>query len=177
MVNKENQFLSIFESLAEHAPIIAKSNFRTRSKKLKKVERALMSYRMALKEALYQDFKKTDAEVDLTEIYPILQESKFIRRRLREWMHPHAVPTPPRRTRRRTTRSSTFTGSTSTEGSTLGSLGTGAGARRSCSTRGSPNAPCWTSRRARTSDPGALTPSLRPAPRLVSRRSAGVAER
>lgn len=94
MNNKENQFLSIFESLADHAPLIAKSNFRTRNKKLKKIEKALMSHRTALKEALFQDFKKTDAEVDLTEIYPILQESKFIRRRLREWMHPHAVPTP-----------------------------------------------------------------------------------
>lgn len=89
-----NQFFTVFESLIDHAPKIAETNFKVRSKKLKKVERALMSHRAALKEALHNDFKKTAAEVDLTEIYPVLQESKFIRKRLRDWMTPHAVPTP-----------------------------------------------------------------------------------
>jgi aldehyde dehydrogenase (NAD+) len=90
----ENQFLPVFESLAQHAPVIAQTDFRTRRNKLKKVEKALIAHRSALKEALYQDFKKTDAEVDLTEIYPVLQESKFIRKRLSDWMRPQAVPTP-----------------------------------------------------------------------------------
>lgn len=94
-MNPLNQpFKSLFESLSQNAPIIAKTSFRTRSQKLKKLERAMMSNRAALKEALYQDFKKSDSEVDLTEIYPVIQESKFIRKRLRDWMGPHPVPTP-----------------------------------------------------------------------------------
>ncbi|MGA1545027.1 MAG: aldehyde dehydrogenase family protein [Saprospiraceae bacterium] len=90
----ENKFDKVFESLRQNAPNVAKTNFRTRCNKLKKVEKALMVHRDAIKDALYKDFKKTAAEVDLSEIYPILQESKFIRKRLNDWMRPHPVPTP-----------------------------------------------------------------------------------
>ena len=90
----ENKFDKVFESLRQNAPNVAKTNFRTRCNKLKKVEKALMVHRDAIKDALYKDFKKTAAEVDLSEIYPILQESKFIRKRLNDWMSLHPVPTP-----------------------------------------------------------------------------------
>ena len=53
-----------------------------------------MKYRDAIREALYKDFRKPAAEVDLTEVLPITSEAKFIKRRLRGWMHDARVRVP-----------------------------------------------------------------------------------
>src|SRR5947209_4941819 len=50
--------------------------------------------REEIRAALWDDYRKPPAEVDLSEIYPVIGEARHARRHLRRWMKPHRVPTP-----------------------------------------------------------------------------------
>lgn len=65
-----------------------------RIRKLKAIERALMTRRDEIRRAMWEDFRKPAAEVDLSEIYPALGEVRHARRHLRRWMKPRHVPAP-----------------------------------------------------------------------------------
>ncbi|MNJ94878.1 Aldehyde dehydrogenase [compost metagenome] len=45
--------------------------------------------------ALYEDFKKPSAEALSTEIYPLLSEIRYLKKRLKKWMSPFYRGTPP----------------------------------------------------------------------------------
>ena len=59
---------------------------------LSKFEKALHHYRSRFQEALYLDFKKPSTETDLTELYPLLSEIRYIRSNLRNWARPYSEP-------------------------------------------------------------------------------------
>ncbi|MCL4131090.1 UNVERIFIED_CONTAM: hypothetical protein GTU68_041248, partial [Idotea baltica] len=65
-----------------------------RIKKLKALHKSLLKNKQALREALYEDFKKHPSEVDLTEIYPVTGELKHTISHLEKWMKPKKVGTP-----------------------------------------------------------------------------------
>jgi aldehyde dehydrogenase (NAD+) len=60
--------------------------------KIRALENALLARRDEIRQALFDDYKKPAAEVDLSEIYPVLGEARHARRHLRRWMEPHRVP-------------------------------------------------------------------------------------
>ncbi|MGE0871023.1 MAG: aldehyde dehydrogenase family protein [Kofleriaceae bacterium] len=62
--------------------------------KLKRLRAAILDRQDAIRAALYKDFRKSAAEVDLTEIYPALVELKRAVKSLRSWMKPQRVTTP-----------------------------------------------------------------------------------
>ncbi|MGK7391213.1 MAG: aldehyde dehydrogenase family protein [Candidatus Cyclobacteriaceae bacterium M2_1C_046] len=70
------------------------SSIQERKNKLKKLEQALMSYRKEIHQALYDDFRKPVAEVDMSEIWPVISEIKHTRRHLHRWAKPQKVKTP-----------------------------------------------------------------------------------
>ena len=53
-----------------------------------------MSHKQEIRDALYADFRKHPAEVDLTEVMPITSEIKHAIRHVSKWMRPHRVKTP-----------------------------------------------------------------------------------
>ncbi|MGE0546162.1 MAG: aldehyde dehydrogenase family protein [Kofleriaceae bacterium] len=65
-----------------------------RIEKLQRLRSAILERQDAIRAALHQDFRKSAAEVDLTEIYPALVELKRAVKSLRGWMKPHRVTTP-----------------------------------------------------------------------------------
>jgi len=73
---------------------VGKSIAKERIVKLKKFKRALLSKRKALHDAMWHDFKKPPAEVDLTEIYTVTSEIDFTVKRLAAWMRSKRVDTP-----------------------------------------------------------------------------------
>ncbi len=73
---------------------VAGSSVSERKAKLTRLHEAVMRYRPQIKEALYQDYRKHPAEVDLTEIYPVTTEIKDAKRNLSRWMANHKVGTP-----------------------------------------------------------------------------------
>ncbi len=84
----------VFALQQEHQQVIANTNAKQRIKKLKALHKSLMANKQALRDALYEDFKKHPSEVDLTEIYPVTGELKHTISHLEKWMKPTKVGTP-----------------------------------------------------------------------------------
>lgn len=83
-----------FESLKANQYAVGNTTVEERRAKLKKLHKAILKYRPAIKEAMYNDFNKHPSEVDLTDVYPITAEIKHVRSHLSHWMGRHGVPTP-----------------------------------------------------------------------------------
>ncbi len=73
---------------------IGKTNASERIKKLKRLQKAILKFRVELQEAMWKDFRKPAAEIDLTEIYPVLTEIRFASKHLKRWMKPKKVARP-----------------------------------------------------------------------------------
>ena len=73
---------------------VADTSAAERKAKLSRLHDAIMKYRPQIKEALYKDYKKHPAEVDLTEIYPVTTEIKDAKSNLSRWMANRKVNTP-----------------------------------------------------------------------------------
>jgi aldehyde dehydrogenase (NAD+) len=92
-VNKE-KILSVFHAQKANSLAIGKTTARERIRKLQKLHDLVMKYRPEIREAMYKDYRKPAAEVDMTEIYVVTSEIKHAKANLRKWMSPHYVPTP-----------------------------------------------------------------------------------
>lgn len=61
---------------------------KDRKKKLKKLRSWILENRSKIQVAIYEDFKKSAEEVDISEIYPVLTEIRVAINNLTEWMSP-----------------------------------------------------------------------------------------
>ncbi|MEW7289234.1 aldehyde dehydrogenase family protein [Aquimarina sp. 2304DJ70-9] len=77
-----------------HYTSVGKTKASERIKKLKKFQKVILKFRKELQEAMWKDYRKPAAEVDLTEIYPVLQEIRFAIKHLKSWMRPKRVARP-----------------------------------------------------------------------------------
>ncbi len=91
----ENKYQELFNKQKAHQFEVANTTYKERLQKLNILQHAVeVTYRFALQEALYKDFKKPAIEADLTEIYPVIGEIKFAKKNLRKWMQRKKVATP-----------------------------------------------------------------------------------
>lgn len=67
---------------------------KERKRKLNALKKSIFDNREAIRQALYNDFRKAPAETDITEIYPSVSEIRHAADRLEEWMRPQRVETP-----------------------------------------------------------------------------------
>jgi len=67
---------------------------RARIEKIRALHDAMLARRDEIRAALWADYRKPAAEVDLSEIYPVVGEARHAMRHLRSWMRPRRVPTP-----------------------------------------------------------------------------------
>ncbi|MBT8221401.1 MAG: aldehyde dehydrogenase family protein [Bacteroidia bacterium] len=84
----------IFNSQTANQFEVGNTTAKQRLAKLDKLYDAVLKYKQEIREALYADFKKPEAEVDLTEIYIVTSEIKHARRHLKQWMSREKVETP-----------------------------------------------------------------------------------
>lgn len=84
----------IFRLQQESKDRVGSTSVRERKARLKALHQAILKHRPAIKQAMYEDYRKHPAEVDLVEIYPVTAELKHARRHLAGWMADHRVPTP-----------------------------------------------------------------------------------
>ncbi|HUP44718.1 MAG TPA: aldehyde dehydrogenase family protein [Thermoanaerobaculia bacterium] len=73
---------------------LASTTAPERIEKIRRLEEAVLARRDEIRQALHDDMRKPPQEVDLTEIYAIVSEARFARRRLRRWMRARRVSTP-----------------------------------------------------------------------------------
>jgi aldehyde dehydrogenase (NAD+) len=83
----------IFEAQQRNRAAVAATTAAQRIEKLKRFERLLLERRDEIRAAMWEDYRKPAAEVDLSEIYPVLSECRHAARHLRKWMKPKRVST------------------------------------------------------------------------------------
>jgi len=91
---KTQKLESTFNSILKNHPKIKNTTSKERIIKLKKLKKNIFLYRNEIKRALFEDFKKSSSDVDLTEIFPVISEIKHNIRHLNKWMKDEIVPTP-----------------------------------------------------------------------------------
>jgi aldehyde dehydrogenase (NAD+) len=82
----------IFADQQKTALTLRTSDARSRIQKLIRLRDAIVANTKAIHAAAYADFKKPEAEVNLTEIFPVLIEIKDAQKHLKKWMQPKSVP-------------------------------------------------------------------------------------
>ncbi len=78
-------------NLLRNGSILKYSDVEERLNKLKKLEKATITHRKSVQEALFNDLGKPDSEADVTEILPVLKEIRHARGKLSTWTKPHKV--------------------------------------------------------------------------------------
>jgi aldehyde dehydrogenase (NAD+) len=84
----------IYESQQSNRARVAGSTSSERIEKLRRLEEALFARRDEIRAAMWSDYRKPPAEVDLSELYPVVGEIRHARRHLKRWLRPHRVATP-----------------------------------------------------------------------------------
>lgn len=93
--NMDNRFSKQFYRQTVNQFKVGNSTHKERIKKLDALKHALeVTYKDAIRKAMYDDFKKPALETDLTEIYPVTKEIKFVKKNLKSWMKRQTVDTP-----------------------------------------------------------------------------------
>ena len=94
LASPASQFAAEFAALRARAPALRAEGAAARRQRLARLADWLGANRLAIQEALHQDFKKPPEETDLTEIWPSLTEIRHTSRHLGKWLAPRAVGTP-----------------------------------------------------------------------------------
>jgi aldehyde dehydrogenase (NAD+) len=84
----------LYEKQQARRPLIAATSASERIGKLRRLHDALLAGRDEIRAALWADYQKPPAEVDLSELMPVVGEARYAIRNLRSWMEPLHVPTP-----------------------------------------------------------------------------------
>ncbi len=84
----------IYDKQQSRRAEIAATGARERIAKIRRLHDALLARREEIANALWADYRKPAAEVDLSEVFPVLTEARHAMRHLRGWMKPHRVGTP-----------------------------------------------------------------------------------
>lgn len=85
------QMQSVFASQQATAIRWRESVAEQRLARLKRLREAVLAHRQAFYQAFEQDYRKPSAEVDVTELMPVLDEIRHAIGRLKQWMKPQKV--------------------------------------------------------------------------------------
>ena len=84
----------IFSSQQANRWNISQSSAAERIKKLKRLKAAIETNREKITSAIHGDFRKNPFEMELTEIFPVLEEINFAIHHLEGWMKPQKMKSP-----------------------------------------------------------------------------------
>ncbi|MCA0131000.1 aldehyde dehydrogenase family protein [Winogradskyella alexanderae] len=91
----KNPYFGLFTKQKANQFNIAQSTYNERVKKLNALRRAIeITYREQIKEALSKDLGKPIIESELSEIYQILSDIRYVKKHLHKWMRKQKVQTP-----------------------------------------------------------------------------------
>ena len=83
----------VYQAQRDHRAAVGATTAAQRVAKLKRLEQAIYARRDEIRAAMWADYRKPAAEVDLSEIYPIVSEARHAARHLKSWMKPRRVST------------------------------------------------------------------------------------
>jgi aldehyde dehydrogenase (NAD+) len=88
----ESDIQRVFRSQKAFAPTLRETTAAQRIAKIRRLKQAVEAHTEAFYLAGANDFGKPEAEVDLTELLPIIAEANHTIRNLKRWMKPQRVP-------------------------------------------------------------------------------------
>jgi aldehyde dehydrogenase (NAD+) len=94
IIEMEKEVNKIFNLQMNNKWKLRESTAEDRIKKLKNLNTCILKYKSEIGKVIYEDFKKPEEEVLLTEIYPVTSEIKHAIRNLNKWMKDKKVRTP-----------------------------------------------------------------------------------
>ena len=94
MITSEKKLINSHKNLKDNISKLKLSTSVERINMLEKLKKNILLNRAGIKEALKKDFRKNESEVDLTEIFPVIQEINHIIKNLKKWMKDKYVKTP-----------------------------------------------------------------------------------
>lgn len=83
-----------FNQLRQQAPTMALTTAAQRIERLNRIKNWVETHRTDVHAAMYADFRKPSAEVDLGELAGLMGDLRYTIRHLKQWMKPQRVPTP-----------------------------------------------------------------------------------
>ena len=89
-----NPFVELFEAQKRKSVELRAGSIANRKTKLKKIKRWVTAHTDKIIEALYNDFKKPEVEVLLSEVQPVVAAARHAISNLHRWVRPKRVPTP-----------------------------------------------------------------------------------
>ncbi|MEO5582044.1 MAG: aldehyde dehydrogenase family protein, partial [Saprospiraceae bacterium] len=89
-----DEIIRIFKLQQSHISKASTTSVESRINKLKHLKQVFFSHRQDLKDAMFKDYNKPGPEVDLAEIFVVLNELNFTIRKLKTWTAKHRVGTP-----------------------------------------------------------------------------------
>jgi aldehyde dehydrogenase (NAD+) len=84
----------IFDAQRENRARVAASTAAERRAKIKRLEKTVMARRDEIRAAMFADFQKPAAEVDLAEIFAVVGEARHAARHIHRWLKPQRVRAP-----------------------------------------------------------------------------------
>jgi aldehyde dehydrogenase (NAD+) len=90
----ETEVTNLFQLQNQYSITLRASTAKDRIAKLTKIEKWILEHRVDIQKAIFEDFKKPEEEVDLTEIYPVIMDIKHTKDELKKWMKPEKVDAP-----------------------------------------------------------------------------------
>lgn len=81
----------VFDRQRDTALRLRSSTADERLARITRLRDTVLAHREAIRAAALKDFRKPPAEVDLTEVLPVVMEANDARRHLRKWMRPRGV--------------------------------------------------------------------------------------
>jgi aldehyde dehydrogenase (NAD+) len=84
----------IYEAQQAARARVGRTTARERVTKLREFHDAVLAHRDDIRAAMWADFRKPAAEVDLSEVLPVVQEARHAMRHLHRWMKPRRVSAP-----------------------------------------------------------------------------------
>ncbi len=92
----EKRIQEVFFQQKNNLPQLNRTTAKERIAKLKKIERFLTDQdnQQQLAQAIYEDFRKPETEVLVSEISVVLTQIRYVKQRLKRWLQPHRAPTP-----------------------------------------------------------------------------------
>ena len=87
----QKAIVEIFDAQVKNKKAVRLMGYKERRKKIRKITHWMIGNRQGIQDALYKDFKKPKTEVDMAEIYIILDHAKHTIKNLKFWMKPEGV--------------------------------------------------------------------------------------
>lgn len=90
----QTDFRQIFQAQRQTVEAWRRSTAEERIDRLVKIGDWIRSHQKAIREALWQDFKKPEVESDLSEIFPVTSEINHAKKNLKYWIKPSKASMP-----------------------------------------------------------------------------------